>query len=196
MKEQPKSQNEFHVTIREAKGTDAAAIARIDVDAGHTTYTGIMLQEYLDSRTYEQRTMVWLSRYSNANKLWNGWFIYVAANNEGEVIGFAGGGPQHGDIQGYSGELAFIYLLKSFQRHGIGRQLIGVIVKRLKQQGHNSMLVWVFAQNLHRSFYEALGRQTIGEKEANYGGKNIKEIAYGWQDLGVFENMVKPASKF
>jgi GNAT superfamily N-acetyltransferase len=195
MKEPSKSQNKFHITIREAKATDSASIARIDVDTGQTTYTGIMPKDYLDSRTYEQRTSVWQSRYSDSDRLWHGWFVYVAEDNGRNVVGFAGGGPQHGEVRGYSGELGFIYLLKSYQRRGIGRQLTGVIVNRLKQQGHTSMLVWVLAAKPYRSFYESLGGQIVGEKEVNFGGKFIKEIAYGWRDLSVFEKILKTGAK-
>ena len=195
MKKPPISQNKFQITIREAKATDAASIARVDVDTGQTTYTDIMPKNYLDSRTYEQRTKVWQSRYLDSNKLWNGWFVYVAENDAGKVIGFAGGGPQHGEVQGYSGELGFIYVLQSHQRHGIGRQLTGVIVNRLKKQGHNSMIVWVLAANPYRSFYQALGGQVVGEKEVNYGGDDLPEIAYGWRDLSAFRKMIKHDSR-
>jgi GNAT superfamily N-acetyltransferase len=194
MKEISKSLNKPHITIREAKASDAAAIARVDFETYQTTYAGIVPQDFLNARTYEKRVSVWESRYSDASKLWNDWFTYVAEAKEGNVIGFAGGGLQHGNVQGYSGELGFIYLFKSHQRHGIGRQLTATIANRLKQQGHNSMLVWVFAQNPYRSFYEDLGGQPVSEKEVNYDGKNIKEIAYGWQDLSLFEKMLKPSN--
>ena len=164
--------------------------ARIDVDTGQTTYGGIMPKDYLDSRTYEQRTSVWRSRYSDSSNLWHGWFICVAEDAAGNVIGLAGGGPRKGDLP-FSGELGFIYLLKPYQRHGIGRQLTGVIVNRLKQQGYNSMLVWVLAANPYRAFYESLGGQIVGEKETNFGSKNLPEIAYGWRDLSVFEKLIE-----
>ena len=181
-----------NVTIREAKSSDAADIARVDFETYWTTYAGIVPMDFLNARTYEQRTSVWQSRYSDSSKLWHGWFIYVAEDKDGKVVGFAGGGLQHGDVQGYSGELGFIYLFRSHQHQGIGRQLAAVVPNRLKQQGHNSMIVWVFAQNPNRAFYEALGGQPVSEKEVNYGGKNIKEIAYGWQDLSLFVKMQIP----
>jgi L-amino acid N-acyltransferase YncA len=190
MKKLSKSQNKFCITIREAKATDAAGIAKVTVDTWRTTYGGIVPPDFLNSLSYEERTAAWQNRYSDSSKLWNGWFTYVAENNEGEVIGFAGGGPHRGDLP-FSGELVFIYLLKSHQRHGIGSQLTATIASRLKQQGHNSMIVWVFVQNQYRSFYQALGGKVVGEKKVNYGGKNLREIAYGWQDLSMFEKLIE-----
>jgi GNAT superfamily N-acetyltransferase len=160
-----------NVTIREAKASDAVAIARVDFETYRTTYAGIVPQDFLNGRTYETRISVWESRYSDSSKLWNDWFIYVAEDKDSKVVGFAGGGPQHGNVHGYSGELGFIYLLKSHQHQGTGRRLAATIANRLKQQGNNSMLVWVFTQNPYRAFYEALGGQIVGEKEVNYGGK-------------------------
>lgn len=72
MKEKSKSQNKFHITIREAVAHDATAIARVNVDTWRTTYTDIIPQGYLDSRTYEERTSVWQNRYSDSSKLWHG----------------------------------------------------------------------------------------------------------------------------
>ena len=72
MKEKSKPQNKLHVIIREAKAADAPAIARVNVDTWRTTYTCIMPQDYLDSRTYQERTSVWQSRYSDSSKLWHG----------------------------------------------------------------------------------------------------------------------------
>jgi hypothetical protein len=53
------------------------------------------------------------------------------------------------------------------------------------------MIVWVLAANIYRSFYETPGGQIVGEKEVDFGGKNLTEIAYGWRDLSAFGKMVK-----
>lgn len=119
--------------------------------------------------------------------------MYVAENTAGEVIGFAGGGPHKGDLP-FSGELGFIYLLEAYQHQGIGHQLVDVIVNRLKQQGHNSMTVWALAANPYRAFYETLGGQIVGEKEVDFGGKNLTELAYGWRDFSAFGKRLKPSA--
>ncbi len=89
-----------NVTIREAKASDAVAIARVDFETYRTTYAGIVPQDFLNGRTYEKRISVWESRYSDSSKLWNDWFIYVAEDKDSKVVEFAGGGPQHGNVHG------------------------------------------------------------------------------------------------
>jgi len=177
--------------IREAKVIDATSIARVDVDGWRTTYTGIVPQDYLNSRSYERRASVWQTRIADSANLRPGWFIYVAEVDDGSIIGFAGGGSKHGENQGFSGELGFIYLLRFHQRQGIGRQLLATVALRLKQQGHNSMLVWVLAANPYRSFYAVLEGQPAAERQVIIGGANLVEIAYGWRDLGIFAEMQK-----
>ncbi len=176
--------------IREAKSLDASSVTRVDFESYYSTYSGIMPEEYLKSRTFEQRLSVWKSRLSVPSTLWPEWFVYVAEGEDKKVIGFAGGGPQHSGYPICSGELGFIYLLKSHQRQGIGRRLMATIAVRLKQQGHVSMQLWALEANPFRSFYEVLGGRKIAERTMNFGGKDLVEIAYGWHDLGIFDNIL------
>ena len=184
------------MVIREAKEIDASSIAKVVVDTWRTTYTSIVPQNYLDSLSYQNTTNRWQERLSNTPKLWPGWFTYIAVDENGHVIGFSGGGPSNGYNLPFSGELGFIYLLKSQQRQGIGRQLAVAVALRLKKQGHNSMLVWVFSANPYRAFHESLGGRPVAERESDKYGASILETAYGWQDLEIFENIQRPYLKF
>jgi GNAT superfamily N-acetyltransferase len=180
--------------IREVKATDAASIAKVNADSWKTTYAGILPQEYLDSISYEQRTSIWQARLSDPKEIWQGWFYYIAEDEKGNIVGFAGGGPERTGNPRFSSELGVIYLLPSHQRMGIGRKLMATIALRLKQQGHKSMLVWVLEANHNRSFYEALGGRRVAERHVNIGGVDLVEVAYGWHDLGLFARMLKQNS--
>jgi len=179
--------------IREATAIDAASIARVNVDSWRTTYVNIVPQSYLDSLSYEQRTTRWQGVLSDSTSLW---FTYVTENVDGNIIGFAGGGPESSGNEVFTGELGWIYLLKEYQRQGIGRKLMAKVVLRLNQQGHSSILVWVFTANPYKSFYEALGGRPVGEREVYKYGANLVEIAYGWQDLSIFTEILEPDTTF
>ncbi len=174
--------------IREANAKDAASIARVSVDTMKETYPGIMPQALLDSLTYEKATIHW------QNILLPRWFVYVAENEEGQVVGYTGGGTENGDLQGFTGELGFIYLLKLNQRQGIGRKMAATVAIKLKQLGHNSMFVWVLTANPYKAFYETLGGHPFAEREVNFGGENLSETAYGWHDLNIFDQILKSNS--
>jgi L-amino acid N-acyltransferase YncA len=180
--------------IREAIAHDAASIARVVVDTWRTTYTGIVPQDYLDSLSYEKSTGRWQERLSDTARIWPGWFTYVAEDNNNNVIGFAGGGPSHDYGLPFSGELGFIYLLKSHQRQGTGRQLTGTVASRLTQEGYSSMVVWVFTGNPFRVFYEALGGSVVAARFVDRYGGHLAETAYGWDNLDTFVANLKPDS--
>ncbi len=166
--------------IREAQIADAAAIAKVHVDSWNSTYRGIVPQDYLDGLSYEKGTRAWQVRISLPASLW---FTYIAVTDEGKTVGFVSAGPERTGDQIYSGEIGGLYLLETYQRQGIGRRLVRTAATRLQQQGHNSMMVWVLAQNDSRHFYEAMGGQFLREQKIEIGGISLMEVAYGWLDI-------------
>lgn len=166
--------------IRLAQVADAAEIARVHVDTWRAAYRGIVPDAHLNSLTYEQREQRWRDNFAAASP---GVFLYVATDDDSRAIGFAGGGPERGGDPTYKGELYALYLLKSYQSQGIGRELTLTVARHLAQQGYSSMLVWVLAQNPSRKFYEALGGKYLYEKPITIGGAELIEVAYGWPDL-------------
>ncbi|HEY2990035.1 MAG TPA: GNAT family N-acetyltransferase [Candidatus Binatia bacterium] len=166
--------------IREAALGDAETIARVHVESWRTTYSGIIPDDHLAQLSYERRAQMW---HNNVAKRTEQECIYVAEDENGEVVGFAAGGPERAGDPLYRGEIYAIYMLKKFQRRGIGRQLSVAIVRRLLQAGVESMIIWVLAKNPSRGFYEALGGELLSEKAIAVGDAKLIEVAYGWKDL-------------
>jgi GNAT superfamily N-acetyltransferase len=166
--------------IRAASPTDATAIARVHVDSWRTTYAGIVPADYLANLSYAQREQFWRDILSTSTPAG---CVYVAAQDAGEIVGFASGGPERSGDALYRGELYAIYLLASYQRQGLGRRLTMAVVQRLLHCGLASMLVWVLATNPGRAFYATLGGQQVYEKEITIGAAPLLEVAYGWPDL-------------
>lgn len=167
--------------IRPARPTDAGAIAKVHVDSWRMTYKGIVPDEHLANLSYEQRERTWQNILANPD---NARFVYVAEDAEGEIIGFASGGPERSGDPVYKGEIYAIYLHAAHQRRGIGRRLTVAIAERLMQAGMPSMLIWVLAKNPSRAFYETLGGQQVHEKQITIDGATLLEVAYGWRDIG------------
>ena len=57
---------------------------------------------------------------------------------------------------------------------------------RLQHYGHNSLLVWVLEDNPYRKFYESLIGSPVGKKEVEIGGRQFKEVAFGWANMKIF----------
>lgn len=168
--------------IREARSQDSAAIARVHVESWRTTYTGVVPQSYLDQLSVERRADYWQDVIANSERQS---VIFVAEDDQGQIIGFAIGGPEREGDPTYSAEIYAIYLFRDAQRGGIGRRLVAAVCEDLKQRGHGSLLIWVLADNPSRGFYEALGGQFVREKDIEIGGATLREVAYGWKDFAV-----------
>jgi GNAT superfamily N-acetyltransferase len=162
------------IIIRIAKVEDAEGIAKVHVDSWRTTYRGIVPDTFLDNLSYEQRELTW-KKGINENH------VYIAENENGQVIGFSTGGKERtGKYEAYIGELYAIYILKEFQGNGIGRLLFQSIVEDLKAKNLNSMLIWAIEENPACRFYERLGGKKIDTEEIEIAGKKVSEVAYGW----------------
>lgn len=165
--------------IRPALPADAAGIARVHVNTWRTTYKGIVWDEILAKLSVEEREQRWLKQIDAPEP---DSFLYVA-EQDGQVIGFSCGGPERTNDALYKGEIYGLYLLKEYQRQGIGRMLVEASVISLLANGMSSMLIWVLRENPSCRFYEALGGKYVREKKADIRGQILDEVAYGWDDL-------------
>ena len=150
-----------------------------------------ILGERRTTASYRRRTLAGLS-YRNREAAWTEIIAnapvtastFIAESSDGEVIGFAHGGPERAGDRTYQGELYSIYLLESHQRQGVGRRLVSAVAQRLVGAGFRSMLVWVLEGNgPARRFYESLGGRRVGSQIITIGGKDVVEVSYGWQDI-------------
>lgn len=168
--------------IRQMHIEDIAGIARVHATTWQTTYRGIIPDAYLDAIQVEEWQERWIPNLTRpaSNK-----FGYVAENEEtGEIAGFVRGGPTRYPDLPYRGELYAIYILKSYQQHGLGRRLVRALASDLQNAGLSEMLLWVLEANTaSRRFYEALGGQFVKTNTFEIGGASINECAYAWTDL-------------
>ena len=73
-----KNNNTPKIYIRTATLIDAPGIAKVHVDVWNSTYTGIVPQDFLDSRTYENKIPQWQRIIGETNPLSH---VYVAATD-------------------------------------------------------------------------------------------------------------------
>jgi GNAT superfamily N-acetyltransferase len=170
------------IIFRSATVADIPAIARVHVDTWRSTYRGIIPAEYLASLSYDDRADRWHRILTNPA---NAYFVYVAEDNAGQIVGFASGGTERTGNAVYQGELTAIYILDSYQKQGIGKRLVQLVAENLCQKGINSMLIWVLLDNPACQFYAALGGQKVDEKEIEIGGIKLIEVAYSWTDTAI-----------
>lgn len=152
----------------------AACQAGAEAD-GHDVAEAVALAEEARSAANWRRSMAQDSDRS---------VIRLAAEVNGEVVGYAIGRPGTGD-PGYDAELEAIHVLPSCQGRGIGRLLIQGVAGRLAEQGIYSLCVGTLSVNPNRLFYERLGGQYLYEREYNEGDSPQPGCVYGWKDTRV-----------
>ncbi|MFF2089247.1 GNAT family N-acetyltransferase [Paenibacillus sp. NPDC058174] len=178
MKHDAQRKGGHFIQISKAVLADAAAIARVHVDSWKTTYANIIPDEYLKAQSYEQRERLWMEVIPKN-------IVFVAANEEGSIVGFADGGSERsGNYPQFDGQLNAIYVLQAYQGQGLGKRLVQSVVHELKQNGMKSMLVHVLEANPSRTFYEGLGGKLVDSFEVDFAGEKLTELVLGWDING------------
>lgn len=142
--------------MRAATRGDLRAIAEVHVESWRTTYAGLLEDDFLHRLSVEERIGQWTSAMGVA-----GSHLLIVEVPEAGIVGFAAGGPERSGDPEHRAELYAIYLLKSYQRRGLGSALTRALVDRLVADGHDSLLVWVLVANPARRFYEKLGGREL-----------------------------------
>jgi ribosomal protein S18 acetylase RimI-like enzyme len=179
------------VEVRLARASDAAAIARIHVEAWRASYPGIQPQRMLVDMSERRRRAVWATALMREPGL-----ILVGADAFGAVAGFGSFGRRRDGDPSFAGEIFTLYVAPDRQNRGIGRALMHGMFERLLRLQLDSALVWVLRANPARFFYERLGGRLCGERLLPVGGIDVEAVAYGWRDLGATLRDSAPRSRW
>jgi ribosomal protein S18 acetylase RimI-like enzyme len=163
------------IEIRRAGPDDAAALARVHVDAWQAAYRGLVPDSMLERFTYEYRE----PRFREA----------LAADAEETYIVEVGGRTVGlltvGDARDpdvdmrHVGEIWGIYLSPGYWRRGIGTQLVAEAERVLRQRGYDEAVLWILAANEPaRRFYEAMGFAPDGQWKQMEWEKPLKAVRY------------------
>jgi len=161
------------LVIRDAAERDIPALADLHVKTWRATYSGILSAQALSGPTYEVRERQWREAFARAD---GSWFALVVERPDGRLVGFAKGTRE--DPSAPSGELGKIYLLREYQRLGLGRRLVGHVARRFLERGVSSMQAYVDPRNPSCRFFEALGAGWLREPDGR-----INYNWYVWPDL-------------
>ena len=112
--------------------------------------------------------------------------VYVAESAD-EIVVFGACGGQRDDAmreRGFAGEIGAIYILRSQQGAGLGRDLMNLMACDLVARPIPSASLWMLRENSRaRGFYEGLGGVIIVEKEVAEGDTTFHNLAYGGPDI-------------
>lgn len=162
----PLGRSAASLVIREATPADIPALAQLHVTTWNATYASMLMK----GPAVSVRERQWREAFANSD---GSWFCFVVENSQGDLVGFAKG--TRSDHPEYAGSLSKIYLLREYQRLGLGRRLIGHVARRFLSQGITSMWLFGDARNPSCNAWLALGAIKTDDDPGNGN--------YGWRDL-------------
>jgi ribosomal protein S18 acetylase RimI-like enzyme len=151
--------------FRDATEADIPALAQLHVTAWNATYPGTHRPPTVEIREWQWR---------DAFRKGGDWFCVVIERPDGALIGFAKGAH----ASRTEGDLNKIYLLPEYYRLGLGRRLVGHVVRRFIAQGMTSMRLLGEPDNPSRAFHEAVGGRNLMDAQGEPELGNFR-----WDDL-------------
>ncbi len=169
--------NDLALSLRQARPSDAADLARIYIDSWQDTYAGILPHELLSAMSLKFHTARWQSQLQTPGS------VIVAEDASHGLVGLASMGNARDRSLGYDGEIYTLYVDPSFVGLGAGRSLLTGAFAALKERSLQSCLIWSHARNNACFFYEAMGGVRVATRTTKLGGEQTPEIGFGWKQL-------------
>jgi ribosomal protein S18 acetylase RimI-like enzyme len=160
---------------------DAAALARILVEANRATFQGLVPDACLDSPTLAESEANW-RRFLAIRELGDERFLLVAETETGAMAGYALAGGESGRAD-YRRELHVLLVDPNRQRQGVGRRLMAAVAAEFLRRGIGTLVLGVQEDNPNRRFYERLGGREVGRRPLDWNGYQTAEILYAWDEL-------------
>lgn len=167
------------MVIRPSQKEDVSSMSRVYVQTWRDTYLGVVPYDYLYTMSLPRLEQEFL------NELQSKQVISYVAEDAGGVIGFVSGGFERHADHIYNGEIYALYVLKNYQRQGVGTKLVSALARRLNQFGIYSMLVRVLEHNPYRRFYEKINGIYLRKHHMTFAGEVLDVTAYGWIDTSL-----------
>jgi ribosomal protein S18 acetylase RimI-like enzyme len=169
--------NDLALSLRQARPSDAADLARIYIESWHDTYAGILPHSLLSAMSLKTHTARWQSQLQTPGS------VIVVEDQNCSVVGLTSLGGARDSSLGFEGEIYTLYVDPAFFGRGAGRTLLHGAFALLKERKLNSCVIWSHARNNACFFYEAMGGQRVAERTTRLGGEPTPEIAFGWKRL-------------
>lgn len=165
--------------FRIATPSDAASIAKVQVESYQTSYKGLLPDDYLANFTLHEQENDWLTWHI----IFPNDILLVALDEQDQIVGYAL--SRKLETSQTIGEILALHVLPTLKNKGIGKLLLTHSIHELKVTGCNSIVLWTLIDNPSRGFYEHLNGQFVEEKDWIIEELNFKtkELCYRWDDL-------------
>ena len=138
--------------IRLATENDCKELSELKYSVWKETYRNIYSDEIIDNYDIDKNKNKFLSIVSNPNI-----DLYVVEDNN-KLVGYMDCGIPYRPYKNYKQEIGLLYLLKEYQRKGIGKKLFAIAKNKIKENGYNDFFVSCNKYNIKaHEFYKKMG---------------------------------------
>ena len=162
--------------VRTASPSDAQAMGEVHVRAWRAAYRGILSDALLDGLTASKSAEGWARAIAGAGDE----RVVLVAEDEGRVVGFAGGGPAVPEGEDGRFELYVLNVDPARWSRGLGGALLDRFVAWTSGRGERGLMLRVARDNARaRRFYERRGWAWDGtEASRELLGDRVVECRY------------------
>lgn len=144
------------ITYRLAKIEDCYLLAILKKEVWNTTYRGIYSDEKINNYNILNNVMHFEEIVHNPNIN-----LYVATDNE-HIVGYMSCGEPYRPFRNFEQEIGLLYILKEYQRKGIGRTFFTMGKEIIKSNGVDEFFISVNRYNKDAlDFYVSMGGNII-----------------------------------
>lgn len=148
------------ITYRKAEMSDCFSIATLKGIVWNTTYKGIYSDESLANYDVLKNQKIFEQIVNNPEIE-----VYVAINID-QIVGFMTCGKPYKPFADFQQEIGMLYILKEYQRQGIGKTFFNIARKQAVQNGYSKFCVAVNKKNYEaQKFYIKMGGNVIDTDE-------------------------------
>lgn len=165
------------VTVRPADPGDVSDVQRVARRGWHAAYEDVLSAETIEAKLEEWYDRATIREYVEREDV--GYFV---ATVDGQVLGYASGGPSDERDVGFLGA---IYVDPDRWGQGIGSRLLDRVESFLADQGYERLRFRVLAENdVGKGFYRSRGYEALERVETELGAETVEEL--------VFEGPIRP----
>ena len=140
-----------------------------------------MPDDFLDRQNVEERETGWAKTIKEAPGN-----LLVAVRPDSGILGFVCHGRVTGTprVAGYQAQIFGLHVCPEGKRQGVGLQLMRAAFVRLSSLPcRNAYVLTLEGNEPARRFYEKLGGREVARGLVSFGGRDLVEVAYGWERL-------------
>ncbi len=169
----------MNIEIRKAKPEETEQIININIEVWNQIYKDLIPQDLSNKIQEKSKERIEQQKYiiQHLNN------VYVALV-DGKIVGFESFGKSFDEKYYNSGELYTAYILKDYQRLGLGRKMAVECMKDLLNQGYTTIITKCLEGNPSNEFHKSLGGVYVGQDDFKPKGIYVcKENIYYHNNL-------------